>query len=534
MRDEATSASGADAVMVAEPASAGVIARDDALRGRVLAGFRAGAPQDPEWVDFLTEDSLAALSIWFGARALSAMGHRGTARDTLRFALERDIAVIDRMIASQLDAILHHPRLQALEGRWRGLRWLVADVKQMAERIKDGPVAQVLVRLLNASWQVIARDLRRADDFDQSQLFQKIYETQYGMAGGEPFGLLVVDHAVRHEPRNDYTTDDKATLERLAEIGAASFAPVVIGAAPELLEVESFAELAGVDDPTVPLANPAHARWRAIGTRLDSRFLAVVLPRVLARPPWPDDGTRDEGFRYAESARTAADRVWMMGGYPFASVVARAVAQFGWPADIRGADTDRVGGGLITNLPVEPHQLSQALSLPRLPVEVVFLDRQARKLIEAGLMPITALPHGEDLLFGAIHTLYRPPRQAEPGARAAVADSRVARQINAVLCASRFAHYLKIRGRNAMGTLRRPEDVELELRTWLTSFVNRNTQASAEIRAERPLYDAAVRVFEQPEKPGAYRCAMELQPYFQLDDVTASFRFETEIAPPAT
>src|SRR5580658_256106 len=210
MRDEATSASGADAVMVAEPASAGVIARDDALRGRVLAGFRAGAPQDPEWVDFLTEDSLAALSIWFGARALSAMGHRGTARDTLRFALERDIAVIDRMIASQLDAILHHPRLQALEGRWRGLRWLVADVKQMAERIKDGPVAQVLVRLLNASWQVIARDLRRADDFDQSQLFQKIYETQYGMAGGEPFGLLVVDHAVRHEPRNDYTTDDKA------------------------------------------------------------------------------------------------------------------------------------------------------------------------------------------------------------------------------------------------------------------------------------------------------------------------------------
>jgi type VI secretion system protein ImpD/type VI secretion system protein ImpC len=258
-----------------------------------------------------------------------------------------------------------------------------------------------------------------------------------------------------------------------------------------------------------------------------------VLPRVLARPPWPDDGGRDDGFRYREAAPSAAERVWMNGGYAFAAVVARAAAQFGWPADVRGADPDRIGGGLVTHLPAEPHRLSQTSQLPRLPIEIVFTDRQERELIEAGLMPIGALPHTEALLFGAVRSLYRPPRPAGPAGMAAFADSRVVTQINAVLCASRFAHYLKIRGRETIGRLRRPDEIEFELRTWLTGFVNRNALATAETRATHPLYDAAVRVSERADKPGVFDCTIDLQPYFQLDNVTASFSFATEIAPPS-
>jgi type VI secretion system protein ImpD/type VI secretion system protein ImpC len=307
----------------------------------------------------------------------------------------------------------------------------------------------------------------------------------------------------------------------------------VVAAAPELLEVESFADLGPVADPAAALANPAHARWRSLRDRLDSRFLAVALPRVLARPPWPDDGTRGDGFRYRERTTAVTDRLWMSGGYAFAAVVARAAARFGWPADVRGADPDRVGGGLVTDLPMELHRLSQTLSLPRLPVEVVFTDRQERTLIEAGLMPLGALPYGEELLFGSVRSLYRPPRLAGPAAQAATANTRMAAQMNATLCASRFAHYLKIRGRHTVGRVRRPEEIERELRAWLTGFINRNTQATAETRATHPLYDANVSVLELPDKPGAFTCKIMLQPYFQLDDVTANFHFETEITPPA-
>jgi type VI secretion system ImpC/EvpB family protein len=258
-----------------------------------------------------------------------------------------------------------------------------------------------------------------------------------------------------------------------------------------------------------------------------------VLPRVLARPPWPNDGARDDGFRYRETALEVNDRVWMNGLYPFASVVARAASRFGWPADVRGTDTDRVGGGLVTALPAEPHRLSPTLALPRLPVEVIFTDGQERMLIEAGLMPLGALPYGESLAFGSVRSLYRPPRPASAADMAAFADSRVVTQINALLCACRFAHHLKIRGRQTIGRLRRPDEIEFELRAWLRDFTDRNPLSKAETRARRPLYDASVKVTERADKPGVFDCAIELQPYFQLDNVTASFAFQTEIMPPA-
>jgi type VI secretion system ImpC/EvpB family protein len=490
---------------------------DEGLRVLVLAGPGDGKAFVESWTDFLLAEGRDALTRWFGADAFP--GDDGA----VRHAIDRDILAIDRMIARQVDAILHHRRVQALEGRWRGLRWLT-------DQVEDGPGDRIVIRLLTAAWREIARDMERADAFDQSHLFRRIYETEFGMAGGEPYGLLLIDHEVRHQPDRDHPIDDKAVLEHLAQIAASAFSPIVVAAAPALLGVETFAELAPVTRPAVVLADPEHKRWRELGDRLDSRFLAVVLPRVLARAPWPDDGTRDDGFRYRETASSVADRVWMSGAYPFAAVVARAAARFAWPADIRGSDSDRIGGGLVTGLPAEPHRLSQTLALPRLPMEVVFTDGQERMLIEAGLMPIGAPPHGDALLFGAVRSLYRPPRLANAEA---FADSKIVTQVNALLCACRFAHYLKIRGRQIIGRLRRPDEIEFELREWLKGFTNRNTMSRSETRAARPLYDASVKVTERADKPGVFDCAIDLQPYFQLDNVTASFNFATEISPPA-
>ncbi len=485
------------------------------MKKTVRAAVLAGRVPADACTAFAKTDHAAALRLWFGFETLSAPGSTATA---LRHAIDLDIAAIDAMIAAQLDAILHHPKFQALEGSWRGLGWLVGQ-------IENGPGDRIVVRVLNATWRAIELDMTRASDTGQSQLFLKIYESEFGQAGGEPFGLLVADHAVRHD-----RTDDTAVLEHLMEIGARAFAPIIVGAHPRLLAADDFGELGAVGNPAACFDAPEYGRWNRLRDSLDARFLGVALPRVLARPPWPDDGTRGDGFRYRERARSIGDRLWMNAAYPFAAVVARAVANYGWPADIRGADSGRVGGGLVTGPPMERHTLSPTLALPRLPLEIVFGDRQERALTEAGLMPLGALPYGEELLFGVVRALYRPPRLMGPASQAAAANHLVGTQLNATLCAARFAHFLKIRARDAIGRAPTADAIQRELRTWLSGFVNRNPQAGPDLRAKHPLYEADVEVTERLDKPGYFACKITLQPYLQLDDVNAKFAFETEIA----
>ena len=197
--------------------------------------------------------------------------------------------------ASRWTPILHHPRLRKLEGTWRGVAWL-ADQVDTSNRLK--------IKMLNVGWPEICRDLERAIEFDQSLLFRKVYEEEFGTPGGEPYGLLVVDHDVRHRATAESRTDDVTALGLLSGVAAAAFSPVIVGASPALLEVDGFADLATTIDLAAPLRNAEHARWRSLSSRADMRFVGVALPRVLARPPWQDDGTRADGFRYAEYAPT--------------------------------------------------------------------------------------------------------------------------------------------------------------------------------------------------------------------------------------
>ncbi|WP_270939339.1 type VI secretion system contractile sheath domain-containing protein, partial [Falsiroseomonas oryzae] len=253
--------------------------------GRVAGFARSGSAAD-------------AVRDWFGAAAPRLLADA----EALRGALDRDIATLDRIIAAQLDAILHHPRLQRLEGSWRGLFWLTEGIE---------PGRRVKVRVLPAAWHEICRDLERATEFDRSTLFRLVYEEEFGMPGGEPYGVLVVDHEVRHRPGPGAPTDDVSAIASLAAIGAAAFAPVVLSAHPTLLEVEGWAELQAVQDVATPLSGPDHGRWRGLANRADLRFIGVALPRLLARAPWRDDPARTDRFRYAERAPGWRERVWM-------------------------------------------------------------------------------------------------------------------------------------------------------------------------------------------------------------------------------
>ena len=492
-----------------------------ALREMMLSGQFAGA-RDPTGENtlsaFLLSEGGDAVDGWFGADA----GRRlRVDPDALRGALDRDIAAIDVLLSEQVDAILHHARLRRLEGTWRGVAWLV-DGTDQSNRLK--------IKLFNAGWPEICRDLERAIEFDQSQMFRKIYEEEFGTPGGEPYGLLVVDHEVRHRPSPTARSDDVTAMAGLSGVAAAAFCPVILGASPALLEVDSFADLASVIDITAPLRNADHARWRSLASRPDMRFVGVALPHLLARPPWEDDGTRADGFRYAEYAPSSEERVWMGAGYAFASVVARAFTNYAWPADVRGVETDRVGGGLVEGVALEPFRTDPDRVWVRSAVEIVWNDHQERALLEGGLMPLSAIPFSEELVFGAVRSLLVPQRFIGAAADAADANARLSSQINSILCASRFAHHLKMMGRQMVGSFKTADEIERLLQTWLAQYVNANVSAGGASRAQFPLVGGRVRVHELAGKPGSFGCVVHLQPHYQLDDVAATFQLVTDIS----
>lgn len=493
--------------------------RDAVLSGRFFS--RARAKDADTLSEFLDPRLERPLALWFGEDLTLRLG---VDADALRGAIDRDLAAIDALLGAQIDAILHHRRFQSLEGSWRGIAWLVGGIE---------PGSKVKIRLLPVTWGEICRDLERAAEFDQSHMFRKIYEDEFGSPGGEPFGLMVVNHEVRHGPGDGSTTDDVGALTALAGVAAAAFVPTVLGASPALLDLDNFADLAGVADPVSSLRDVAHQRWRGLAAMEDSRFLALALPRLLARTPWADDPTRLDGFRYQEYTPDARTRVWMNASFAFAAVAVRAFSRFGWPADVRGVETDIESGGLVTEMPLERFATDPGHTWVRHPLEIQLTDRQERAFVDAGLVPLSPLPFGHDGVFCAVPSLQTPKRFRGANGAAADANARISAQISAMLCVARFAHCVKLMGRDMVGSFRTNEEIEVKLQDWVTRYVNSNLTAGPETRARFPLVAGSVSVRERPGRPGVFGCTVMLQPHYQLDNVAASFRLMTDIAAPS-
>ncbi|MCF3947616.1 type VI secretion system contractile sheath large subunit [Acidiphilium iwatense] len=468
---------------------------------------------------FLTASAPAALSLWLGADTA------GILRDPDRFGaiLDHDIATIDAMLNRQIDAILHHPRLTRLEGSWRGLDWL-------ASRIEVN--GRVRLRVLHASWPELCRDLERAPEFDQSNLFRRIYEDEFGSPGGEPYGLMVMDYDIRHRPGPGAATDDVAALAALSAVAAAAFSPMVFGAAPALLGVDRIDELSGVLNPAAIFAGPDYQRFRNLGNREDMRFVGIALPRLRARPLWDEAPAAQRGFRYAEQVDTGDDIVWFAAGYAIAFAVARAMTTYEWPADMRGYIQDWPGSGLIEAGTAPHFSPDPPEGLDRFETELALTDAQERALVDAGLMALSSLGFGGQTVLGAARSLQTPRRYAGPRGEAAEANARLSAQFNTIVCVARFAHFIKVMGRDMTGAFRTAAEIERELSAWLRRYTNANRDAGAETRARYPLLDASVQVRELPAKPGSFGCTILLQPHYQLDDIAASFRLVTELSAP--
>lgn len=490
--------------------------RDIAAESSDAATSPVAGMAEPALAAFLRESSTrAALEHWLGAEDLAAWGDNPA---LLKAALDRDIAAIDVLVSEQVGKVIHHDRFEALEAAWRGIDYLV--------RAADG-VANVKLRILTAGWNEIARDLDRAIDFDQSELFDKIYSEEFGMPGGEPFGLIVGDYYLTHRRTERHTTDDVATLKALAAVAAAAFVPFVAGCDASLLGLESFRAFNSEINLDNIFQQEEYVRWLNLRTLEDCRFVGLCLPRIRLRVPWRDRPLRSGNFRFEETGPAAVDGgLWGNAAFAFAAVAIRAYGSFGWFAELRGARRGTLEAGLVADLPGDHFTTDRPEIAFKQPVEVATPDRQERLLGDFGLIALSVAEFTPYAVFYGNASLLQPQRYTSI---VPTINARLSSMLQYILCIGRFAHAIKAIGRDRVGSFSTAEECEALLQNWLTQYVTANPNANLELRTRYPLRDGRVRVTDMPGRPGTFRMEMYLRPHLQLDDISTGIRLTTTL-----
>ncbi len=467
---------------------------------------------------FLLERSpLQALRLW--VEEVTGRKLLGDKRQATQL-LSRDIARIDALLSRQVNAILHHPGFQRLEASWRGLRYLV-------EQAEDGET--VKIRVLSLSWKDLVRDLERAFEFDQSQLFRKVYSDEFGMPGGEPYGVLLGDYEIRHRPGGEQPTDDLGALTALSGVAAAAFAPFIAAAHPTFFGLENFAELEKPLNLPRTFEQLEYVKWKAFRNTEDSRFVGLAMPRILMRLPY-GDGPRLDRFRFREELRSRDDYLWGNPVYAFGAVLIRAYNESGWLAEIRGVRRGELGGGLVAGLPVHSPRTDRPGVAPKSLTDGMLTDAHEKELAELGFLPLCYCADTDLAAFFGTQSVQKPKTYDEP---AATANARLSAMLQYILCVARFAHYLKVIARDKLGSLKGPSECEEFLYRWLANYVISNDEVDLETKARYPLREAKVQVRAHPAKPGNYLCVAHLRPHFQLDQLVTSMRVAAELNPGA-
>lgn len=503
----------------AEPAAAGSLldAVLDATGSFPTERRTASATPTGRLEQFLREPNIGeSLRLWIG----ELPNLKGSElRRKLTQRLNQDAGRLDALLTDQLNAVLHHPDFQKLEASWRGLWFLV-------ESVPDG--ANVKVRVLNAAWKEIVRDQERAIEFDQSQLFRKVYNEEFGMPGGEPYGLLVGAYDLTPRPFADHPTDDVAALQGIASVAAAAFAPFVSAADPRFLELDSFTELELPIDIGRTFEQAEFLKWRRFRDGEDSRFVGLALPRVLYRRPYDDSPGHTHHFDFREdtSAPDGSSYLWGNPVFALAAVAVRTYAESGWLADIRGARPDDSTGGRVVGLPRIGYGTGTS-ETARSVTEAHLTDAREKELGDLGFIPLSHTPGAAEAAFYSTPSVQKPKTYTDAPANA---NARLSCMMHYMLCVSRFAQYLKVMMRDRVGAFTTPASVEHYLNNWLSKYVVSNDDASNDMKARYPLREGRAAVREVVGKPGVYQCTVYLRPHFQLDQLSVGIKLSTQLA----
>jgi type VI secretion system protein ImpC len=423
--------------------------------------------------------------------------------------LNARIAQIDRLLSAQVNEIMHAPEFQQLESSWKGLHYLLSNT-ETSEQLK--------VKVLNVPKKELLKDFQRATDFDQSALFKKVYEEEFGIFGGAPFGALVGNYEFGR------TGPDIELLEKVSQVAAAAHAPFLTAASPEMLNLEDFTKLDQPRDIAKIFDSGEYARWKTFRSSEDSRYVALTLPRFLLREPYGSKTVPVEAFGYEEQVDGTdhSKYLWGNSAWALATRVTQAFASYGWCATIRGVES----GGLVEGLPVHSFKTDSGDVAMKCPTEMPITDRREKELADQGFVPFVHAKNTANAAFFSVQSAQKPKVY---NTDAATANARISAQLPYIFAVSRFAHYLKAMMRDKIGGYMSRGEVQSYLSNWIANYVVGNDDAPMSVKAKRPLKEASVEVQEVPGKPGVYRAITFLRPHFQLDELSVSMRLVAEL-----
>jgi type VI secretion system protein ImpC len=492
----------AEAQATPEGAAAATTVEAESLLGAAIAATKqTEKDRAAELIKTLTEEALKGTV---------------TFNKNLTVTFNRAIEAIDRKLSAQLAEIMHQPAFTKLEGTWRGLHYLVMN-SETGTSLK--------IRVLNVTKRELNRDLTKATEFDQSQLFKKIYENEFGTPGGEPYGALIGDYEWSNHP------DDIETLRLISNVAAASFAPFLSAASAQLFGFADWTELAKPRDLAKIFETAEYMKWRSFRDTEDSRFVSLVMPRVLARLPYGANTKPIEEFGYEEAPFNEAgaaqamghhDYCWMNAAYVMGARLTDAFAKYGFCTAIRGAE----GGGKVENLPTHVFTSDDGDPDAKCPTEIGITDRRENELSNLGFLPLCHYKNTDYAVFFGAQTTQKPKKYDRPEA---TANAAISARLPYMMATSRFAHFLKVMARDKIGSFMEATDCEAWLNRWISNYVNGNPNAGPEMKARYPLREARVEVKEIPGKPGAYNAVAYMRPWLQMEELTTSMRMVARI-----
>ncbi len=426
--------------------------------------------------------------------------------------IEALIAGIDKKLTDQVNAVLHHRDFQTLEGAWRGLHYLVNNT-ETDEMLK--------IRVMNISKKDLHKTVKKfkGTAWDQSPIFKKVYESEYGTFGGEPFGCLVGDYYFDHSP------PDVELLGEMAQVSAAAHTPFIAGASPAIMQMESWQELANPRDLTKIFQTPEYAPWKSLREADDSRYIGLAMPRFLARYPYGAKTDPVEEFDFEEDTEGADHNkyCWSNSAYAMATNITRAFKYFGWCSRIRGVES----GGAVEGLPVHTFPTDDGGVDMKCPTEIAITDRREAELAKNGFMPLLHKKNTDFAAFIGAQSLQKPFEYDDPDA---TANANLSARLPYLFAICRFAHYLKCIVRDKIGSFKERDDMQRFLQKWIMQYVDGNPQTSSEeTKARRPLAAAEVVVEEVEGNPGYYTSKFYLRPHYQLEGLTVSLRLVSKL-----
>jgi type VI secretion system protein ImpC len=415
------------------------------------------------------------------------------------------IAEIDKKLSDQVNVIMHNERFQQLESAWRGLSYLVNNT-ETDEQLK--------IRVMNISKKDLAKTLKKYKGvaWDQSPVFKKLYEQEYGQLGGEPYGCLVGDYYFDHTP------PDVELLGQISQVAAASHAPFIAAAAPTLMGMDSWQELANPRDLEKIFAAPDYAAFRSLRDSDDAKYIGLAMPRFLARLPYGAKTNPIEEFEFEEETTGGehSKYTWSNAAYAMAVNINRSFKLYGWCTSIRGVES----GGAVEGLPVHTFPSDDGGVDMKCPTEIAISDRREAELAKCGMMPLIHRKNTDVAAFIGAQSLQKPAEYTDPDA---TSNARLSARLPYLFASCRFAHYLKCMVRDKVGSFKERADMERYLSDWIKDYVLGNpANAGDKLKAEKPLAGAEVKVEEVEGNPGYYSAKFHLRPHYQLEGVNVT------------